>query len=308
MTTNRYYEGYNGVSHVFDSKIKRTKRYLRNQLVHKVTAEETAGDPFVIKNDSAKVHHTAGIKVLQTDGSTYVYGRTAYNMRKVEATFDVSGQTGNNTNGLVPYNGTTSGNHTSRSDKFLNKITTPPYAHSYLITSVLSADYEDVDGNGPSLNDLGTFTKFDYKTVNNYKWRIPFQANMATYNEGLISHKDDQKGTYLYGIKELTYLDKISTKTHVAFFDLEDRLDAVGVAGEQGGAGTERMKRIKSIRLYSRPEVTNASGDIFDPGINSAIKPIKTAHFDYDYSLCKNTPNSLAPAKGKLTLKRVFFT
>ncbi|THF49200.1 hypothetical protein E6C50_13240 [Flavobacterium supellecticarium] len=308
MTTNRYYEGYNGVSHVIDSKIKRTKRYLRNQLVHKVTAEETAGDPFVIKNDSAKVHHTAGIKVLQTDGSTYVYGRTAYNMRKVEATFDVSGQTGNNTNGLVPYNGTTSGNNTSRSDKFLNKITTPPYAHSYLITSVLSADYEDVDGNGPSLNDLGTFTKFDYKTVNNYKWRIPFQANMATYNEGLISHKDDQKGTYLYGIKELTYLDKISTKTHVAFFDLEDRLDAVGVAGEQGGAGTERMKRIKSIRLYSRPEVTNASGDIFDPGINSAIKPIKTAHFDYDYSLCKNTPNSLAPAKGKLTLKRVFFT
>ncbi|HRB72193.1 MAG TPA: hypothetical protein PK776_10145 [Flavobacterium sp.] len=308
MTTNRYYEGYNGVSHVFDSKIKRTKRYLRNQLVHKVTAEETAGDPFVIKNDSAKVHHTAGIKVVQTDGSTYVYGRTAYNMRKVEATFDVSGQTGNNTNGLVPYNGTTSGNNTNQSDKFLNKITTPPYAHSYLITSVLSADYEDVDGNGPSLNDLGTFTKFDYKTVNNYKWRIPFQANMATYNEGLISHKDDQKGTYLYGIKELTYLDKISTKTHVAFFDLEDRLDAVGVAGEQGGAGTERMKRIKSIRLYSRPEVTNASGDIFDPGINSAIKPIKTAHFDYDYSLCKNTPNSLAPAKGKLTLKRVFFT
>jgi len=308
MTTNKYYEGYNGISHVIDSKIKRTKRYLRNQLVHKVTAEETAGDPFVIKNDSAKVHHTAGIKVLQTDGSTYVYGRTAYNMRKVEATFDVSGQTGNNTNGLVPYNGTTSGNHTSRSDKFLNKITTPPYAHSYLITSVLSADYEDVDGDGPSLNDLGTFTKFDYTTVRDYKWRIPFQANTATYNEGLISHKDDQKGTYLYGIKELTYLDKISTKTHVAFFDLGERQDAVGVAGEQGGAGSGRMKYIKSIRLYSRPEVTNASGVIVDPGINSAIKPIKTAHFDYDYSLCKNTPNSLAQGKGKLTLKRVFFT
>ncbi|WP_177731370.1 hypothetical protein [Flavobacterium inviolabile] len=308
MTTNNYNETLNNSSYAINSKIKRTKRYLRNQVIHKVTAEETAGDPFVIKNDSAKVHHTAGIKVLQTDGSTYVYGKTAYNTKKVEATFDVSKQPGNNTTGLVPYNGTTAGNNTNVSDKFLNKITTPAYAHSYLITSVLSADYEDVDSNGPSLNDLGTFTKFDYTTINNYQWRIPFQSNTANYNEGLISNKDDQKGTYIYGTKQLVYLDKISTKTHVAFFDLEDRQDAVGVSGEHGGAGSGRMKRIKSIRLYSRPEVTNASGAIFDPGIDGAVKPIKTAHFDYDYSLCQNTPNSLASTKGKLTLKRVYFT
>ena len=305
-----------------NSKIKRDKRHVRSQLVYKVTDKEAADDPLISRNDNALPHHTAGIKILKTDGSTYVYGITAYNTKKVEATFDVSGSNqsptkkGNNTSGLVGYNGLTSGNESDRSDMFLNKITTKNYAHSYMLSSVLSSDYEDVDGNGPTLNDLGSYTKFEYKKLpgDPYKWRVPFQKDKVTYNEGLISKDEDQKGNFLYGEKELKYLDKIVTKTHVAFFELGDRRDAIGTDGDRGGKGTGRMKYLKSIRLYSLPEVTNATGQIVDPGVNGTVKPIKTAFFEYDYSLCKNIPNhvdhneSTESGPGKLTLKKVYFT
>ncbi|WP_431244386.1 hypothetical protein ACQ9BO_08750 [Flavobacterium sp. P21] len=304
-----------------NTEIKRSKRFLRSQVVQKVTNSEASRDKFIIKNANAKPHHTAGIKILQTDGNTYVYGETAYNIKKSEATFDVSSQTGNNTTGLVSYNGSLYGNGNNTSDQYVNRVSTPAYAHTYLLSTVLSSDYQDVDDNGPTINDLGAFTKFEYTATSEiYKWRVPFEKNKATYNEGLISKKDDQKGSYLYGEKELKYLDKIVTKTHVAFFDLEDRKDAIGVADENGGAGSGRMKKLKSIRLYSRPEVTDASGAITDPSkiSGSTVKPIKTAHFIYSYNLCKGMPNNdkstvlssneLNNAGGKLTLEKVYFT
>nr|WP_294922378.1 hypothetical protein [uncultured Flavobacterium sp.] len=307
-----------------NSEIKRTKRFRRSQVVQKITNAEASRDKFIIKNGNAAPHHTAGMKILQADGTTYVYGETAYNTKKTEATFDVSGvsgsQSGNNTTGLVGYNGSMYGNESNTSDQYVNRVSTPPYAHSYLLSTVLSSDYQDIDDNGPTVNDLGNFTKFEYTTLPIYKWRVPFEKDKATYNEGLISKKDDQKGNYLYGEKELKYLDKIVTKTHVAFFDLEDRKDAIAVADENGGKGTGRMKKIKTIRLYSRPEVTNDSGVIFDPSkiAGSIIKPIKTAHFVYSYSLCKGISNNdkstnltnseLGNNGGKLTLEKVYFT
>lgn len=322
VTKPIYYENYGANPHNINTKIKRTKRFLRNQVVQKITAKEAEGDAFVERNDYAEDHHTAGIKVLQTDGTTYVYGNTAYNTTKIEATFDVSARTGDNTSGLVTYNGSTSGNNLNNSDKFLNKITTPDYAHSYQISAVLSSDYEDIDGNGPSLNDLGSYTQFTYtKThpTNPYKWRVPFDKDKAMFNNGLFSKRHDQKANYIYGEKELVYLDKIITKTHVAFFDLEERKDAIGASGEHGGPGIGRLKKIKSIRLYSRPEIT-VNGEIVDPligGLN--ITPIKMAHFVYSYDLCGGskltnkisgpiTSNEIDNDGGKLTLKKVYFT
>lgn len=290
------------------SKIKRSGRLLRNQSIQKIKNSE-ADNLFVFKNNFAKPHHTAGIKVLQPDGSTYIYGSTAYSTKKIEATFDVTGKSGNNTTGFVNYQGSLNG----QGDEYINKITTPSYAHSYLITSVLSSDYEDLDNNGPSDRDLGSYTKFGYITTNNYKWKTPYDLNIASYNEGLKTHPSDQKGSYLYGEKELSYLNKIETKTHVAFIDLENRLDSRGVQVENGGGGSQSsyMKNIKSIRLYSKSEIQiSNAGTTIDPGANSTtIKPIKTVHFEYSYELCKNTPSTLTGTeRGKLTLKKVYFT
>ncbi|TRX00136.1 hypothetical protein [Flavobacterium gawalongense] len=303
----------------FSSRLKRDGRIPRNQVVQKVSQKE-ADDKFIFKNKFGKQHHTAGMKVIQTDGSTYVYGKTAYNTTKVEATFDVSSRTdGNIQNGLVSYNGSVKGNGTGSSDHYVNKITTPSYAHTYLISSILSPDYQDIDFNGPSDNDFGKYTKFEYSHADdknyiaNYRWRVPYQKNTASYNEGLKSGKHDQKASYLYGEKELVYLKAIETKTHIAFIDLEDRLDAMGVDSESGGMGSQSMKRIKSIRLYSKSELQkDRNGKIIDPVLSSIITPIKIAHFEYNYNLCAGIPSNLPTdannKRGKLTLEKVYFT
>lgn len=286
--------------------IDRNERFKRTKLIIKVSKKEALGDPMFTPSIHGKNHHTAGMKILNEDGSLYVYGDAVYNTQKLEETYDVSGSTtGDLRTGLVD-----SGiNSLPKSDKFYNSVGTPAYAHSYLLTSILSSDYEDIDQNGPSNNDLGGFTLFKYSTPNsNFNWRIPYDKTKATYNQVLNTKTINKRGNVISGVKELKYLDKIITKTHVAFFDIDDRLDAL--SSMSSGNTRTAQKYLKSIRLYSLPEVTNAAGEIFDPVLNgnNTIKPIKTAFFEYDYLLCPGTPNSTGPGAGKLTLKKLYFT
>lgn len=313
--------GNTGVADVnITEKIKRTQRLKRRQLVEKVTNEQALKDPMINRNTNAQPHHTAGIKVLQPGGSLYVYGETVYNKKKVEATFDVTkpknsaiNSSQNRLDETVNYfgaNGLIAGNSTDDSDHYLNKITTPGYAHAYLLTSVLSTDYEDLMNDGPTDDDLGTYTKFVYtKTSDDYKWRVPFRDHTASYNRGLYTDENDDKGNYLYGEKEVKYVSRIETKTHIAYFDLETRVDALGVAGEEGHFGDGRMKRLKSIRLYSKSALKSAGINLeTGPGSSSTVYPIKTAFFEYSYKLCTGTPSSQTGLNGKLTLDRVYFT
>ena len=315
-----------------NSKIKRSERYLRSQEVQKISDKEAQDDPFIIRSSKAKPHHTAGIKVLKEDGSTYVYGQPVYNTKKVESTFDVSGKSGgaDYRNGILPDITKTSGNSSSMSDQYLNKITTPAYAHSYLLSSVLSTDYEDIDGNGPSEKDLGSYTKFEYeKKYDNFKWRVPFNHNTVSFNEGLKSNLDDEKGSYLYGEKELMYVKRIVTKTHVAIFSLSPRKDGIGATAELGSEGLANGRasnnnrvtsyKIDKIDLYSFVDAKAAMLLDDEPENDAPCIPIKTAHFEYDYSLCPKIDNNskesemrngvnLNVAEGKLTLKKVYFT
>lgn len=308
------------------SKIKRTKRAKRNQSIQKITNNEALKDPFIDHRGNevgAEDHHTVGMKVLKPDGNSYIFGKSAYNTTKVEATFDVSGRSDIDcAKGLVGYDSSNrSKNFSNRSDQFFNKITTPEYAHTYLLSSVLSADYEDVSQDGPTQDDLGSYTKFYYKTYeDNYKWRVPYKENKASYNEGLKSNPHDQKGNYIYGEKELVYIDKIETKTHVAIFRLSNRKDGVGVKGEHGGQGTSYMQKINQIDLYSLPEAQKANILDENPDNDLPITAIKSAHFEYDYSRCKGIENNNGEFYdgngdtvndnfgGKLTLKKVYFT
>lgn len=308
------------VSESLQNKIIRNERQLRNTAITTITNRESAFDSQVLYREDAfaKAHHTAGMKVLKPDGSTYVFGEAAYNTTKIEASFDVSKKlnTANCETGLIDYNSNLVANRSSRSDGFLNKITTPAYAHSYLLSSVLSADYEDLTDNGPTDDDLGSYTKFTYKNHSdtNFKWRIPFDRYKASYNEGLKSHKEDEKANYIYGEKELKYIHKIETKTHVALFKLSDRDDAKGVLDEHGGLSTNdgsSMKRIDKIYLFSKPEYTAALSDILendDPSEAALMKAtIKIAHFNYSYDLCPGVNNN-SNGNGKLTLNSVYFT
>ena len=304
-------------------EIRRTQRQLRNQAIYNVTKTQLdngigygplAYDGSATVSNLAKGHHTNEVQIIRNDGARYIYGQPSYNNIKKEATFAVNGVPDCET-GLVYYNhNNLSSPSNLPNDKFLNRVTTPAYVNAHLLTSVLSTDYVDRDPDGvtagPSPDDFGSYTKFSYvRKDDNYEWRVPYLPNLATYNEGLKTEPEDDQGTYIYGTKELYYIDKIETKTHVAKFHYSARKDALGVLGESGGKDvTEKMYKLDKISLYSIEEYDDVS-----PGT-----PIKEVHFEYSYSLCPGVPNNdtgatlssneVSNAGGKLTLKKIYFT
>ncbi len=312
------------------SNNQRQKREKRNQVLSFLSKRELQEDMGLMAYNPGlgANHHVGEITTLNTEGARYVYGIAAYNKTQEEVTFAV-GKTRDgavhsapsSTEGTIQYTSTDDSKSNQWGvDNYYSKVTTPAYAHSYLLTAVLSADYIDVDGvRGPSDGDLGTYTKFDYKkNLVDYKWRTPMGANKAAYDEGLKADEEDDKANYIYGEKELWYLEKVETKNYVAVFTLEDRKDALGVVNKDGAiSSADTMRLLRKISLYTKPEYKANSTNLAN-----AI-PIKEVHFEYDYSLCKGVPNNLASTydhdgdpttpekpndKGKLTLKKVYFT
>lgn len=321
---NKYaykWEVANNASISINSKINRSKRQMRNQaIVHVNNQEIIDGKGYSsyqfnsLSGTNRKAHHIGEVQILRNDGARYVYGLPVYNITKRETTFAVNGSSANCNLGLIGYDPTpiNTGNYSDLpNDQYFNRTTTPAYVHTHLLTQVLSTDYQDLTGNGPSEDDFGSYTLFKYeKTASAYQWRVPLEPNTASYNEGLKTDPKDDQGNYVYGQKEMYYIKSIQTKTHIAFFDVADRKDALGVSGEHGGVSTaQTTKKLTKIRLYSLADY-NANG-------NNA-NPIKEVNFVYSYDLCKGVTNNtntlpldaseISNNRGKLTLKKVFFT
>ncbi|MGV3631918.1 MAG: hypothetical protein ACO1O6_11980 [Bacteroidota bacterium] len=309
-----------------NSQIRRSKRQLRGQVITNITVKQLKEGmglgPCVVKNAAstpeytlpsyAKDHHTAEVQVLRNDGARYVYGLPVYNKTKKECTFSLPHANGDLTTGEATYSldGSKPDYHVEKSEEYFNRITTPAYVHTHLLTSILSTDYQDRGAAGPSKEDLGTYTKFVYEQVNSestalYKWRVPYQN--ANYNEGLRTDENDDLANYTYGEKESFYIKQIITKTHIAIFEYNDRKDGLGTAGEAGGVGSAKSKKLLSVKLYTLPE--------YEAYEEEAV-PIKTVHFRYNYNLCQGVPNHTtgtdayesSNAGGKLTLEKIYFT
>ncbi len=256
-----------------------------------------------------KRNHISEIDVTNADGRRYIYGLPAYNVEEKDVTFSVDKETNedNINKGLVSYTPgvDNSTNNNKGKDSYYTQDSIPAYAHDFLLTGILSPDYVDVTGDGITPDDLGDAVKFNYSRVYGtqngyYGWRTPMQANVANYNEGLKTYSRDDKGTYMYGKKEVWYLNSIESKTMIAVFKISgDRLDDVAVLGENGGLDSSKpLRKLDEIDLY-------AKADLVTNGANA--KPIKSVHFVYSYSLCKGfDPNH--PAQGKLTLDSIWFS
>ena len=246
-------------------------------------------------------HHIGEFTINKTDGSRYIYGKSLKNNKQRDVSFNVSGRPFNCEDGYAIYNpGDNSINNNLGKDHYFNAQELPPFSYSWLLTEILSTDYIDLNNDGPSVNDYGTWVKFEYQNnISNYKWRIPYEMNRAGFNEMLKSTIKDDRASYSYGEKEVTYLSTIKTKTHIAVFHTSNRNDAYEVLGENGGKGGQTLQKLDSIHLYALPDFT-ANG-------NTAT-PIKSVRFDYDYSLCKGIPSQSSGGQGKLTLKKVWFT
>jgi len=308
-------KGTDGSSSELPKENYRTKRENRNQSLFFLSRDEMAGAveqvPGVFEG---RGNHIGEFTSIGPDGRRYIYGIGAYNKRQEEKTFAVGTGIYDDApddiilgdaaaTGLISYQpGDDTENNKRGLDNYYSNTILPPYAHSFLLTSVLSPDYIDYDNvKGPSVGDLGNYTHFTYQKMPfDYKWRTPVGDHIANYNEGLKSDPKDDKASYIYGEKEIWYLEKIETRNYVAIFTLEPRNDSRGVTGIEGvidSDASHALKLLRKISLYSKKDV-------------QLQHPVKEVHFVYDYVLCKKLPNHypFSEDKGKLTLKEIYFT
>ncbi len=300
----------------------RTERLKRNQMLSFLTIKDVKDGLglFAYRSDlytSAADHHIGEITQLGTDGRRYVFGVPAYNHLQREETFAI-GNDINDNDGLQPvgddYSGIVNlGGHYSNAagvsnpygiDNYYSSQVTPAYAHSFMLSAVLSDDYIDADEvKGPSENDFGSYVKFDYEKVDQVKWRAPMAKRSAYYNQGLKSDLTDDKASVIYGEKELWYVKVVETKNYIAVFELDSRKDGMSVADRMGGLDPSlgQMKCLKKITLYAKKDYYDHISDLED------ATPIQEVHFVYDYSLCQGYPGHINGG-GKLTLKEIYFT
>ena len=257
--------------------------------------------------EGRQLHHISEFSIVNADGERFTYGKTLYNHVEKEVQFSVEGYDFDISKTTYRDYESGNANGTTRvgKEKLYSCTTTPPYPYSYLITSITSPDYVDVNLNGePDDADLGYWVKFSYidkytKNSELYHWRFPYEG--ANFFMGDRSNRNDNLCGYNYGTKEIAYLDTIETKTHKAVFYISKRDDAMAVDDEYKGGNlqhqNQRLFKLDSILLFSKEDMSI---------------PIKTAVFEYDYSLCPRVPNNIhnnnnSSNYGKLTLKKVYF-
>jgi hypothetical protein len=256
-------------------------------------------------NNFRKGSHISEIDVLNPDGRRYVYGIPVYNIEQKEVSFSVEKDFNNNLTGMTTFRGDeNSTGNTSGKQGYYSRQEIPAYAHSFLLTGILSPDYVDITGNGISDDDQGDAVRFNYsKTAgiaSPYEWRAPY-SDSANYAEGLKTYSRDDKANYISGKKELWYLHSIESKTMIATFTLQDREDLLAIHEDGTKVNNRKAYCLKEINLYSK-------ADFLAKGTGAT--PVKTVHFDYSYELCRgiNRYKGIGNDSGKLTLKRIWFT
>jgi hypothetical protein len=256
---------------------------------------------------TAKPHHIGEITQLGTDGRRYVFGLPAYNYYQEDATFSVGANMAGNKpdyslNFQTGWFQTTSLSELASLenkygvDEYYSSKITPAYAHSFMLSAVLSDDYSDVDDiKGPSKGDFGSYVAFDYEKVDNHEWRTPMEENTAYFNEGLKIDGHDDKASFVHGKKELWYVKKVETKNYIALFHFFVRKDGYSSAGRNGGLAidsTRAMKGLAKIVLYTKPEYEKNQAN---------ATPIQTVKFNYDYSRCPTYPGNINTQQGSTT-------
>lgn len=314
-TLVRYNEG-DVIQSLPDTPVKRSKREKRKQVISYLTATEAIKygldkcilnypeNDFKLTNPTAvsrtevprKEHHLSEITVLREDGQRYIYGIPAYNTIQDEVSFSVDGSGSNCQSGLAGYSAADASiGNTKGKENYYNRVRTPAYAHSYLLTAVVSSDYVDRTGNGCTPDDYGNYTIFNYTRIASYlPWRTPYKSGQANFNQGFRSDPLDDKASFIQGEKEVWLLHSIVSRTHVAcfYYDSQSRTDNRSSEGSP-----VRARKLDKIVLYT------LSDWLSNPDL---AEPIKTVRFEYSQELCPGVPNTFAQDSGKLTLKKVW--
>ncbi|MCD9019848.1 hypothetical protein [Parachryseolinea silvisoli] len=222
-----------------------------------------------------------GFSITNESGVTYHYALPAYSFDEVTRSQNTKLQQ-------------------EKGGLYYNQVTRPEkYAYTWHLTSVTGPDFVDRNNDGMvNDGDWGYWVRFDYKKhLDDYKWRNPGEG----YNPDI-----DGFDVFSAGKKEIYYLNKIQTQSHVAVFETFSRPDGHEVSDLMTGgfAGTPgrslSLLGLNKITLYDRKDMTHS---------------IRTVSFSYNYSLAPHTSNSFYPTLGsaavqllgKLTLTGVKF-
>jgi len=294
------------------------------------------------------------IKIVNNNGQKYIFGLPVYSRNQKNISFGMLGN--------FKKNKTDNGNpwHTNDNQRVFREISTEavgsesgepdiimgneinePFTNSFLITEIYSADYVDLTNNGPTNDDLGSYTLFEYDKTNistekltsgKENWYLSRQPYTGfNYNRNSISDPNDDMASYSSVEKEIYYLKSIRTKTHLAFFvNNKSNYDIYleGVTKEIVGSGSERFDGFEAntdddggkagkgdpsnlngankLKKLERIELfkLNEHEPIKDEKYN-LTKKLQTTYLLHDYSLWPGQENSRS-SKGVLTLKEVW--
>ncbi len=247
-------------------------------------------------NQFKKEHHIAAFEIKAENGMRYIYALPAYNSEHIECSFSTTETDKDAFSTDIYHTSTNQYPDHSVGTETLERKSIPPYVYSYLLTAIVGPDYVDVKNDGPTDDDFGYWVKFAYNSKGDYHWRAPYTGANFIRNE--YSKNSDDLGSYMYGIRYTYYLDEASTATHSAKFTLNENRNDGKEASEN--EFTNDYNPSSDVKSYSLNKI-----ELFSK--NNTSIPIKTVHFGYDNSLCKNVPNAIGN-EGKLTLKSLYFT
>ncbi|MEL6560743.1 MAG: hypothetical protein AAFQ94_21295, partial [Bacteroidota bacterium] len=297
------YIGYNT-----NAEIKKTSNNVHYKAYSK-SSELTSSE---LRSDDEAIGE---FSIVNETGMRYTYGLPVRSKNEGSLSYGVRGVSSNDVTDNYIVNG-------FNEEVKLGTSKADPYATAYLLTEINGIDYLDVTGDGPTVDDFGGYTRFNYEAQydedNWYKWRMPYKGLYYQRNE--LSDRRDDFGSVSYGEKEVRYLKSIETKSHIAIFSLESRTgDAFGAAKNEKDAmrgaasSAQQLKKLRSISLYSRKALKSqdrtapySKGDFNGEPIKEVVLDFEGDDGDFSNELMKNAPNN-AIGRGKLTLKSVKF-
>jgi hypothetical protein len=301
------------------------------------------GNSFINRNEPSIIDHIGEFSIVKPGGELFVYGLPVYNRYEQSYGFTIDANSI-----ILPYGQTNPYTHQVNANILGKSKVGESHLYSYpayyLLTSIRSADYSDINDNGvPDYNDLGGYTTFDYRkahgTLNKsdnsspwFSWRTPYSGLNLDLNH--LDNPNDNSATYSKGEKEIYYTRAIETKTHIAVFvtnkcnlgyspfssvilpnttgsgivrkdGMSANTNEVSAAkGELGDAGICRPEFLEKILLFSKP-IGGTSSNVDD------YKLLKTVNFKYSYKIWPSSPDveqtiGSSTINGKLTLEQIW--
>ncbi len=151
------------------------KAYTKTSAIRTLANTKTTDD--ILKSSIGE------FSIIETNGMRYTYGLPVYSRNEVDISYSTERSSDN-----IKYQNSHLSNE-GNSTRVNGEKRTEPYATGFLLTEIVTPDYIDKTNNGPTPDDLGGYTKFNYRRAYGtdkkdtppisrewYKWRSPYNG------------------------------------------------------------------------------------------------------------------------------------